>query len=187
MTCPSVQTAGSAEYSASSLLIADTKGTRGARRSPLSQAGHQAWHDLKTAYRHIAKREVLFYLAWTGVLLGLLIFLAVWSSEHKIGAVCEPDGTFSTDSYKFDYWTTGFFEISLAFGEISFTGATTLDVAFQLVRPLHLRSLSGRVSRLSEVAGAPSLTTSIFSTDFRQRGSDALRLPIPILEGVLDA
>lgn len=56
--------------------------------------------------------------------------------------MCMPDGTFSTDWDTFKYWTTGFFGISLAFGSFSFAGAKTLDVAFQLVRPLCLRSLS---------------------------------------------
>lgn len=187
MADPSLPIAESADddTSHSSPLVPEAKRTHPTRLSALSQAARQAWQDLKTVRLRTATLEFFLYLAWAGVLLGFLIFLAIFGSGNLVEAVCKPDGTFSSSPYNFKYWTTGFFEISLAFGAFSFTEVKALDVAFQLVRPSCVRSsfpLKEKFSRLSGMV-AGSVSNYQCTIGRRPRGTGALGFLV--MEGVL--
>ena len=107
-----------------------------ATRQAFHEADQQTWRDLK-ALRHLpVKANSFLYLVCTGGLLALLLILATWNLG--VPSLCRPDGKFSLDWFSFNYWATGFFEISLAFGSFSFAQVKALDVAFQLVSLLFI-------------------------------------------------
>lgn len=52
----------------------------------------------------------------------------------QTGSACLPDGNFGIEPYNYNYWfNSGFFEITLGFGRLTFTQAKFVDVVWDIV------------------------------------------------------
>jgi hypothetical protein len=112
-------------------------------------AHHQAWDDLKTRGKSGA-----FWVLYSFFLIGLIFaftLLAIMSSLRGMSGLefsytilapvstgqdtaCQADGNFYTNPNDFNYWhTLGFFQITLGFGNFSFTTAKVIDVMWDVV------------------------------------------------------
>lgn len=97
----------------------------------LRSAHRRAWCDLKLH----GQRGALWTLAFA-IFCGLLYVLGNVLSLYSafgVGA-CQPDGSFSMDPFQYRYWSaSGFFQITLGFGDLSFTAAKAIDICWDVV------------------------------------------------------
>lgn len=99
----------------------------------------QAWNDVRMRWR-----RGLLWILYLGIIIGLAISLmfTILSSKttlYFLGA-CLPDGRFSLDPDAYDYWKpSGFFQVTLGFGTLTFAQAKIIDVVWDVVStaPLH--------------------------------------------------
>jgi len=97
--------------------------------------GHrQTAKDFRTRWRRCGLW--LLIVAWLAI--SLVIFAGLLSmNEGFIGGdmtACLPDGSFRIDPSDFRYFSrSGFFQVTLAFGNLSFTQAKVIDVACDIV------------------------------------------------------
>ncbi|KAI1137828.1 hypothetical protein F5Y05DRAFT_63377 [Hypoxylon sp. FL0543] len=101
-----------------------------------AQARREVWSDL----RSIKWARVGLWIpcvSWTGTMLGLFIYLAVLDllsiySEHPSTA-CRPDGSFNFNLSEYSSWTaSGFFDINLGFGDLTFTQVKVIDISWDI-------------------------------------------------------
>jgi hypothetical protein len=108
-----------------------------------------------TDFKARSGRGCLWVLAflWFGGLTAGLVLLFAWagsvSSARGDGSLstCLPDDSFSLRPEKYEYWSnSGFFEITLGSGRLTFTQAKAIDVIWDIVSnswyPLELWGLS---------------------------------------------
>ena len=100
----------------------------------LARTSHsQAWLDMKSRWR-----RGLLWILYPSILIGLIFCLrysiiAPYQTDYNGGA-CLPDGTFSLKHDTYNYWAaSGFFQITLGFGSLSFAEAKIIDVAWDVV------------------------------------------------------
>jgi hypothetical protein len=114
-----------------------TQGTIAFNKSWLSKLHQQAWQDLKTRWR-----RSLFWVGCFFAFLGLCFSLAIIdtpsttssSLEEHTATACQPDGSFSLDLYDYKPWdASGFVQITLGFGTLTFTQAKVIDVVWDMV------------------------------------------------------
>ncbi|USP75159.1 uncharacterized protein yc1106_02433 [Curvularia clavata] len=122
---------------------------------------------------------------WLVGLIFALIALILADSElqYDLGA-CLPDGSFSLDPDSYRYFSgSGFFEITLAFGSMTFTQAKAIDVAWDIVVGRGGQSL---LAYISWCVFANYVTTSMevmpvtfrtYRTIFLQNGSLLVGIP----------
>jgi hypothetical protein len=86
------------------------------------------------------------------LLFGLLPSLSL-DSEHP--SACHPDGTFSPFGQTYNPWaTSGFFQINLAFGNLTFTNVKIIDIVWDIVsRHYHFQSMLPLTYAMSQVIG----------------------------------
>ncbi|KAJ9131816.1 hypothetical protein NKR23_g11557 [Pleurostoma richardsiae] len=103
----------------------------------LKESCRDAWSDLKSAgWRGVGVR--LLVPIWIPFLLGMIIFLAadVKGILEKSGyedAACQPDGSLVPISGSYNLWSaSGFFQITLGFGSLSFTAAKVIDIMWDI-------------------------------------------------------
>lgn len=92
--------------------------------------------------------------------------LADTGDGYDLGA-CLPDGSFAIDPGLYRYFSgSGFFEITLAFGSMTFTQVKAIDVAWDIVS--HLRLLEGRsiMMETNEVTSWSDAEVNLFSHTF---------------------
>jgi hypothetical protein len=103
------------------------------------QAGQEVRSDIRnTHWNGILLKKILFLFPipiWTS---GLVIVLFVIAQpQHYTGTprvACTPDGEFSLNPGHYSYWSRkGFFQITLAFGKLSFDNAKLIDVVWDVV------------------------------------------------------
>jgi hypothetical protein len=119
---------------------ADLLGTehRGASRfTNLWRTAHrQAWHDLKIRWRR-GLFWVMCFIVPLGLCFTLLVVVSLSGSASNFSldvTACQPDGQFSLDSNDYDYWdVSGFFQVTLGFGDLTFTQAKVIDVVWDVV------------------------------------------------------
>jgi hypothetical protein len=103
----------------------------------------QAWQEVRSDIRNAQwngalLRKILSLLPipiWTS---GLVIVLFVIAQpQHYTGTprvACTPDGEFNLNPGHYSYWSRkSFFQITLAFGELSFDNAKLIDVVWDVV------------------------------------------------------
>jgi hypothetical protein len=112
-------------------------------------ARHQAWNDLKTRWRR-GLFWAICILVYSGLLHELLGMNVFASKPYFLGEVpsairgpearnCYPDGTFTLFPDKYNYWDVSrFFQITIAFGQLTFAQAKVIDVAWDVVGTLSL-------------------------------------------------
>ncbi|KAI1413297.1 hypothetical protein F5Y13DRAFT_161016 [Hypoxylon sp. FL1857] len=84
---------------------------------------------------------IFLYLCWVGFLLLAIGMLASTPNitsllQGFITTACQPDGNFSPYANSYNAWdwaSSGFFEITLAFGPISFTAAKVIDIIWDVI------------------------------------------------------
>ncbi|TRX93468.1 hypothetical protein FHL15_005743 [Xylaria flabelliformis] len=88
----------------------------------------EAWQDARA---DVSTRWPLFFLIlWFAGLFTILKILAFLSPPS---AACRPDGTFSAFA-GYSFWdSSGFFQITLAFGNLSFTEVKVIDITWDVV------------------------------------------------------
>ncbi|KAF2848402.1 hypothetical protein T440DRAFT_556724 [Plenodomus tracheiphilus IPT5] len=102
--------------------------------------GHfQLRNDIRTSWR-LSGLKFLAAMWVAGVCLSLAILLQLglskrWGVLRKYSfEACQPDGTFSLFPQDYDYFSkSGFFQITLGHGQLSFTQAKVIDVAWDIV------------------------------------------------------
>ncbi|OAL43941.1 hypothetical protein IQ07DRAFT_592741 [Pyrenochaeta sp. DS3sAY3a] len=142
----------------------------------------EAFHDLGKHWRFGVTWSLI--LLWQLALLASLIYVCRVSSKDFDATACRPDGTFSVDSAKYNYWAmSGFFQVTIGFGKMSFTQAKAVDFAWDLVfgrgGQAAIAVLSWRVFAkytTTSMAVKP-VTFSTYKTIFLQ--NDMLILAIP--------
>jgi hypothetical protein len=75
------------------------------------------------------------------ILVGLCVTLWAVVAATRVSSnfgvtptACLPDGRFSLDPYGYDYWdASGFFEVTLGYGEMTFTEVKVIDVVWDIV------------------------------------------------------
>ncbi|KAI0182319.1 hypothetical protein EV127DRAFT_355165 [Xylaria flabelliformis] len=90
----------------------------------------EAWQDARA---DVSTRWPLFFLIlWFAGLFSILVILERRSTA-SLSAACRPDGTFSAfEGYSF--WdSSGFFQITFAFGSFSFTEVKVIDITWDVV------------------------------------------------------
>jgi len=100
-------------------------------------AQRQAYSD----FRARAGRGCLWILVllWFLGLTTGFVLLSVWSifassARAGYGSACLPDDTFSLQPDKYQYWSnSGFFQITLGAGSLTFTQAKAIDVIWDIV------------------------------------------------------
>lgn len=97
-----------------------------------------AWHDLK---HDLKSTQWLRGFGWTlGVfwLFGLIvsaIMVGMMSAFTTTDSACLPDSSFSLRPDTFSMWSsTGFFQITLGGGNLSFAQAKLVDIVWDIVR-----------------------------------------------------
>lgn len=96
--------------------------------------GHrEARIDLSANWRRDLKCFLVFvWFACLSSSFGIL-YAIFMSGEYFNDTACQPDGSFELDPEKFRYWKSGFFQISLGFGNLSFTKAKAIDIIWDVV------------------------------------------------------
>lgn len=106
-----------------------------AKRSFISswQKGHQeARRDMRRNW--LIFIIVLFWVVELIIcLIVLLILNGIWTDQFS---ACQPDGTFSiVGTRDFSYWSSsGFFQISMGMGALTFSQAKAIDIVWDIVR-----------------------------------------------------
>lgn len=103
----------------------------------------QAWDETRNDTRNARWNGVLVgkiflsltVLIWATGLVAIPIVLALLQQITGSSRVaCTPDGQFNLNPGHYSYWSrTGFFQITLTFGELSFENAKLIDVAWDVV------------------------------------------------------
>ncbi|KAI0543541.1 hypothetical protein F4679DRAFT_568346 [Xylaria curta] len=88
----------------------------------------ETWQDVRA---DVSTRWPLFYLILWFV--GLFTVIAILVQLRPPSAACRPDGTFSAyEGYR--YWdSSGFFQITLTFGDFTFTEVKVIDIVWDVV------------------------------------------------------
>jgi hypothetical protein len=102
----------------------------------LRTAHERAWQDLKTRWKQ-GLFMVFCLFGFIGLCFALGISIAVTKTSSNLTAkptACRPDGSFSLDPTTYNYWdSSGFFQVTLGFGDLSFTQAKAIDVVWDIV------------------------------------------------------
>ncbi|KAH7068137.1 hypothetical protein BKA63DRAFT_521202 [Paraphoma chrysanthemicola] len=101
----------------------------GARFGKFWSAGHrQARADF---YERWGRAGACLFFAGLCACVGILYPLS--SASGNQGSACQPDGSFDLQPGSFRYWSrSGFFEITLGFGTLTFTQAKAVDVIWDV-------------------------------------------------------
>jgi hypothetical protein len=94
------------------------------------------WHDgHRQAWIDIGERwgPALAWLFLAGLSTCFALLCTLTQASGRVKTACSPDGTFRLEPEKFHYWSTGFFQITLGFGNMSFTAAKVVDVVWDVV------------------------------------------------------
>ncbi|KAI2621152.1 hypothetical protein GGR54DRAFT_90698 [Hypoxylon sp. NC1633] len=103
------------------------------------------------------------FVVWTMAMLGCLIYLIQYGLDSSIAngtqSACSADGNFHLFITEYSSWAaSGFFEITLGFGNLSFTQAKVIDIAWDIIIG---RSGQALMAYLSWRAFADYVTTSM--------------------------
>lgn len=126
---------------ASSVGIERVKGSD-SRRKRVGQLWEQTWRelvdDLRESFWWLWANWPLFgawflFLGCTGCIVWLLVMISVIASSSS-GSACMPDGSFSLYTGNYSIWSSsGFFQITVGFGPLSFAQAKAIDICFDMV------------------------------------------------------
>ncbi|KAF2467368.1 uncharacterized protein BDR25DRAFT_173805, partial [Lindgomyces ingoldianus] len=100
--------------------------------------GHrQARNDIRTRWRKGGIR-FLVVVWFAGLCLSIAILSQLGTSTRSIPSTnflaCQPDGAFDLYPESFQYWSgSGFFQITLGHGNLSFTQAKVIDIVWDVV------------------------------------------------------
>lgn len=103
----------------------------------------QTWQEVRSDIRNAQWNgtllwKILFLLPipiWTSALI-FTLFLVAQPQQFTIFSrkACTPAGQFNLNPESYSYWSrNGFFQITLAFGELSFDNAKLIDVVWDVV------------------------------------------------------
>ncbi|KAF6825230.1 hypothetical protein CMUS01_09902 [Colletotrichum musicola] len=104
-------------------------------RQDWKKAGLAALQDLK-AFRWLAFLGWLFLLGWIAGLVFLLVMLASNPTSFSVSkkSACQPDGSFNLFTKGYNMWDiSGFFQITVAWGTLTFANAKLIDVVWDVV------------------------------------------------------
>lgn len=91
-----------------------------------------AFRDIRAVHWYAVLAWILA-LAWIGGLCTVLAFIS--NAELYGDSACKPDGSFDVEMNQYNLWSSsGFFQITLAWGRFSFADAKVIDVAWDVVR-----------------------------------------------------
>ena len=108
---------------------------------PLKTAFQELWDDFRSTRWVRGFGWFSFFVFWCGGLITAITFLSPnpssydysWSNNIIISP-CLPDGSFSMHPNLYNPWAiSGAFEITLAFGNLSFANAKLIDVIWDVV------------------------------------------------------
>ncbi|KZM27916.1 uncharacterized protein EKO05_0010306 [Ascochyta rabiei] len=124
---------------------------------------------------------------WFSSLTAGFVFLCVfstWTKEYTLPSACLPDDSFNLQPGSYQYWSnSGFFQITLGFGRLTFTQAKAIDVIWDMAIG---RGGQGLLALLSWQTFVQHVTTSMeiqpvtfntYRTIFLQNESLILAIP----------
>ncbi|KAF2020102.1 hypothetical protein BU24DRAFT_477246 [Aaosphaeria arxii CBS 175.79] len=103
-------------------------------------------HSLSEEWKYL--KEDLGHNKWQRIFFGIVIMICTWGlmlSIWFLGAItansnvaqdsaCTPDGKFRLDPYSYNYWDiSGTFQITLPFGNFSFSSVKSIDIACDVI------------------------------------------------------
>lgn len=81
-------------------------------------------------------------IAWAIAIAMSITFACIHASD--VDGFCMPDGSFSVNPSGYNIWkSSGFFQITLGFGHMSFALAKFIDIAFDVVSGLPIHRVLG--------------------------------------------
>ncbi|KAG7057498.1 nad dependent epimerase dehydratase [Colletotrichum scovillei] len=90
-----------------------------------------AFRDIRAVHWYAVLAWILA-LAWIGGLCTVLAFIS--NAELYGDSACKPDGSFDVEMNQYNLWSSsGFFQITLAWGRFSFADAKVIDVAWDVI------------------------------------------------------
>ncbi|KAK1673443.1 hypothetical protein BDP55DRAFT_695443 [Colletotrichum godetiae] len=90
-----------------------------------------AFRDIRAVHCY-AVLAWLLALSWIGGLCTVLAFIS--NTELYGDSACKPDGSFDVEKNQYNLWSSsGFFQITLAWGKFSFADAKVIDVAWDVI------------------------------------------------------
>lgn len=100
-------------------------------------SSRELWTDL----RAVRWTQTLLWFGVTAWIVGIATSIAfACIHANDIDDFCMPDGSFSTDPLSYNIWkSSGFFQITLGFGHMSFALAKFIDIAFDVVSGLDFK------------------------------------------------
>ncbi|KAI1386794.1 uncharacterized protein F4822DRAFT_411246 [Hypoxylon trugodes] len=102
-----------------------------------NRARREAWLDLRSIrWKRVGRWTVP--TSWTLATLGLFSFLTIYGtlsqSFEPTNSACRSDNSFNCNISTYDVWTaSGFFEVDIGFGDLTFTQAKVIDVSWDMV------------------------------------------------------
>jgi hypothetical protein len=102
----------------------------------LLTAHHLAWRDIKLRWKR-GFFAVFCFFSIVGLCFALYLCFTVPRTSSRLTSACRPDASFSLDTSSYDYWAaSGFFQVTLGFGELTFTAAKAIDVVWDVARAI---------------------------------------------------
>lgn len=96
------------------------------------------WHEIRSDFSAVKWNRTGFWLLILSCLVGplvstiILIYLGVTGYQNK--QACTPDGKFRLIPLAYTYWgTSGFFQITLRHGDLTFAQAKAIDIVWDVV------------------------------------------------------
>jgi hypothetical protein len=111
-----------------------------ATRSRFAKFWHEGHREAKKDFRARWRAAALGFLGfcWLAGLIIILIMVTVFHSSNGYVSsgsdACLPDGSFALDPSTYNYWSkSGFFQITLGFGSLTFSEAKAIDIVWDVV------------------------------------------------------
>lgn len=101
----------------------------------------ELWIDLR-AVRWMQILLWFEFIAWVIAIAVSIAFACIHASD--VDGSCMPDGSFSVNQSAYNIWrSSGFYQITLGFGHMSFALAQFIDIAFDVVSGLPIHRVLG--------------------------------------------
>lgn len=97
----------------------------------------RGWQDSKADFKNVRWRRVA---AWIGFLfwvcgLPVMIIVVGLTYGEEVKSACSPDGSFNKYDKPYSLWAaSGFFQITMRFGNLTFEKVKIIDIIWDIVR-----------------------------------------------------
>lgn len=135
------------------------------QRISIRQLWTDTWRDVCHDLRNVKWRRGMLWFCfffWTCGLLAMVVVLAIFSTVlySDSSSACQPDGAFSYVTGRYKAWdASGFFQITLGFGALTFTQVKVIDIIWDIVsEPLtsvYIKNLRNNMATIDSGSAGP--------------------------------